>query len=363
MTVVEEMTVDRVNLGERSYPILVGEGVSTRLGEVVEELLPDVTRCVVVTSPSVGKLYGDAVRETLERISPVMILVPEGEDAKTWSQAERLLGALVSQGFDRRSLVVALGGGSVGDLAGFVASIYLRGVRVAQVPTTLLGQVDSGIGGKTSVNHPTGKNLIGAFHQPSLVVCDPLLLGSLPSRELRSGLGEVVKYGVVADEELFKIVEAQGERLVEADPSVLTDVIKRCVVIKSRYVERDERDSKGVRAALNYGHTVGHALETLSNHSVRHGEAVAMGMVAASRIAVELGLLNELDLDRQVKVLEGLGIETALPPINILEMLAVMRRDKKAEVGRIRFVLPTGIGTPPLLRAVTDPAIIEALEA
>jgi len=361
MTVVKEMTVDRIDLGERSYPILVGEGISSQLGEVVEELLPDVTKCVIITSPLIDQLYGGAIRETLSHISPVMILVPEGEEAKTWSQAEQLLGSLVSQGFDRRSLIVVLGGGSVGDLAGFVASIYLRGVRVAQVPTTLLGQVDSGIGGKTSVNHPMGKNLIGAFHQPSLVICDPAFLRSLPPRELRSGLGEVVKYGVVADEELFKIVETQGPRLVEADPSILTAAIKRCVAIKSRLVERDERDTRGVRAALNYGHTVGHAIETLSSHIIRHGEAVAMGMVAASRIAVGLGLLNEFDLQRQVKVLKSLDIETTPPTLNKHEMLTLMHRDKKAEAGRISFVLPTGIGTPPLIRAVAEPAIIEAL--
>jgi len=363
MTVVEEMTVDRVDLGERSYRILVGKGISMQLGEMVEELLPDVTRCAVVTSPSVDQLYGDAVLESLRCVSPVKILVPEAEEAKTWNQAGKLLGALVNQGFDRRSLVVALGGGSIGDLAGFVASIYLRGVRVAQMPTTLLAQVDSGIGGKTSVNHPQGKNLIGAFHQPSLVVCDPMFLLSLPSRELRSGLSEVVKYGVIADGELFKILETHGEGLVETDQSILTDVVKRCVAIKSRLVEQDERDSTGARAALNYGHTIGHAIETLSGHSVRHGEAVAVGMVAASRIAIELGLLSEFDLDRQVKVLEALGIEATLPSMDTFEVLAVMRRDKKAEAGQIRFVLPTGIGVPPHVRAVDDTVIIKSLEA
>jgi 3-dehydroquinate synthase len=208
-----------------------------------------------------------------------------------------------------------------------------------------------------------GKNLIGAFHQPSLVACDPALLRSLPLRELRSGLGEVVKYGVVADAELFKMVEAQGEKLLEVDPSAIATVVKRCAAIKAQYVERDERDSRGVRVALNYGHTLGHAVETLSGHSVRHGEAVAVGMVAASKIALRLCILPEDDLERQVKALEGLGIKTVAPPIDVYEMLAVMRRDKKAEEGRIRFVLPTGIGTTPILKAIPESAIIEALEA
>jgi 3-dehydroquinate synthase len=349
-----------VHLGERSYPILVGGGMLGRLGEAVGEYIPDVTGCVLVTSPSVDDLYGAQAEEALTPLHPTKVVVPEGEDAKTWDKAGELLGKLIEHGLDRRGVVVALGGGSVGDSAGFAASIYMRGVRAVQVPTTLLGQVDSGIGGKTAVNHPSGKNLIGSFHQPSLVACDTGLLTTLPKRELRSGLAEVAKYGVIADSKLFVGLEVEAERLLSGDVETLRWMVTRCAVAKARYVEADERDANGTRASLNYGHTLGHAVETLSGHEVRHGEGVAIGMVAASRVATRLNLLKREDLERQIRLLEVLGLPTE-SPYGIGEALPLMRRDKKAEGGSIRLVLPTGIGSTPIVKAVTEAELREAL--
>ncbi len=288
-----------VHLGGRTYPILVGGGLLGRLGEAISEHLPGVTGCVVVTSPSVDALYGGQAITALRALNPGKVIVPEGEEAKTWGATEELLSGLIEHGLDRRGVVVALGGGSVGDSAGFAASVYMRGIRVVQVPTTLLGQVDSGVGGKTAVNHPSGKNLIGSFHQPSLVACDTALLETLSPRELRSGLAEVAKYGVISDAILYKGLEVEADGLLSGDAERLRWMVGRCVASKARYVEADERDDAGIRAALNYGHTVGHAVETLSGHSIRHGEAVAIGMVAASRVAHGLGLLKRADLMRQ----------------------------------------------------------------
>lgn len=333
--------------------MLVGGGLLDRLGEAVGTYVGGAPGCVVVTSPSVDALYGERAAESLKELNPGKVMVPEGEEAKTWDAAGGLLGSLIGHGLDRRGVVVALGGGSVGDCAGFAASVYMRGVRLVQVPTTLLGQVDSGVGGKTAVNHPSGKNLVGTFHQPSLVACDTSLLSTLPRRELRSGLAEAMKYGVVSDQTIFEGLEARAERLLGGDGGSLSWAVGRCVASKARYVEADERDETGVRAALNYGHTVGHAVETLSRHTARHGEAVAAGMVAASRVAHSLGLLGKADLDRQIDLLERLGLPVEAP-YGVDELIPLMRRDKKAEAGSIRLVLPTGIGSTPLVRAVSE---------
>lgn len=354
------MRAATVHLGEGSYHVLAGGGLLGRLGEAIHEYIPDVTGCILVTSPSVDRLYGAQAMTALEALHPGKVIIPEGEEAKTWDAAGELLGALIKHGLDRRGVVVALGGGSVGDSAGFAASTYMRGVRVVQAPTTLLGQVDSGVGGKTAVNHAAGKNLIGSFHQPALVACDTGLLSTLPRRELRSGLAEVAKYGVISDATLYGGVEAEAEKLQSADADALRWVIARCVAAKARYVESDERDERGIRAALNYGHTVGHAVETLSGHTIRHGEAVAIGMVAASRVAVSLGLLRRADLERQIVLLESLGLHIEAP-YGVDEVIPLMRRDKKAEHGSIRLVLPTGIGSEPAVRVVSEAEIRGAL--
>ena len=353
-----------VELGERSYPIYIAPGILSQTGDLIRANLPSAGRCAVVTSGSIHRLHGGALMRSLEeaRVEAEPVLVPDGEEAKSWDTAGRLIGELLELGLDRRSVIIAFGGGAVGDLAGFVASIYLRGVSLVQVPTTLLAQVDSAVGGKAAVNHPRGKNLIGSFHQPSLVVADPSLLRTLPRRELLSGLAEVVKYGVIADAELFSLLEAKADEILGRDLRVLTEVVARCCAIKARLVEVDERDTRGLRAALNYGHTVGHALESLTHHGMRHGEAVAVGMAVAARLSERLGIMDADDVERQRRLLRRLGLRTALPRLAVAALLGAMRRDKKAEAGAIRFVLPTGIGKPPILRAVEDDVIILVLE-
>ena len=361
-TVAEPIVVD---LAERSYPVYVGPSLLRETGPLMMEHLAPAGKCAVVTSPPINEMYGETVSASLEAagLESSVCLVPDGEEAKTWSTAETLIGGLLDAGLDRSSVVVALGGGAVGDVAGFASSIFLRGVRFVQVPTTLLAQVDSSIGGKTAVNHPRGKNLIGSFYQPSLVVSDPELLSTLPRRELLSGLGEVVKHGVIADLPLFNFIECNAEGLVEAKPEALTHVVRRSVAMKREFVALDERDSKGARAVLNYGHTLGHALETLTNHDVRHGEAVALGMVYASRLAMRLALMSEGDAGRLRSLLEELRFDLEPPQVGRSGLLEAMRRDKKVEGGSIRFVLPTGIGTQPVLKAVPDDVISLELEA
>lgn len=354
----------RVELGERSYHIHVGSELISRTGELIKEDLSSADRCAVVTNDVVNRLHGSPLMASLGEagIDAELVLVPEGEEAKSWDVAENLLGNLVDLGLDRKSVVIAFGGGSVGDVAGFVASIYLRGVRVVQVPTTLLSQVDSSIGGKTAVNHPRGKNLVGAFHQPSAVIIDPHLLRTLPQRELISGLAEVLKHGVIADSEIFNILEKRADEVLRKEMDVLIDVISMCCAIKARFVELDERDTEGVRAALNYGHTVGHSLELVTHLEMSHGEAVAVGMNVAAQISNRLGLIEKLDVERQRRLLKRLGLETELPDVDSSELLKAMYRDKKVEMNTIRFVLPTGIGSPPILRAVPDNLISQVLE-
>jgi 3-dehydroquinate synthase len=358
-----ECAAAEVSLGDRGYKIYVGAGLSGRLGEVVSASKPDATGCVVVTSQPIERLYGEAVAASLEGLIPRTILVPDGEEAKHWDNAGTLLGGFLDSGLDRNGVVVALGGGAVGDLAGFAASIYMRGVAVVQVPTTLLAMVDSSIGGKTAVNHVKGKNMIGSFHQPIAVVADPLLLRSLPVREVRSGLGEVVKHGVIADEALFRYVEENTGRLLGLDLESMSHVVGRNASIKAGYVEKDERDAKGVRAVLNYGHTLGHAAERLASPALRHGEAVSIGMVYAADLSISLGLMDPGDAQTQRRVLEAIGLPTKLPSLEVDELIRYMKRDKKTEGGMIRMVLPIGIGSPPILRTVEEPMLVEALGA
>ncbi|MBN2334758.1 3-dehydroquinate synthase [Candidatus Bathyarchaeota archaeon] len=358
---IEEYRATEVRLGERGYPVLVGAGLLEMLGDVLAEALPGATGCAVMTSRHIDRLYGETAMTSLERLNPLKLTVEDGEGAKTWENAGLLIGEFLKKGLDRKGVVVALGGGSVGDLAGFTASIYLRGVPVVQVPTTLLAMVDSGIGGKTAVNHSMGKNLIGSFHQPSVVVADPRLLLSLPIREVKSGLAEVVKHGVIADAELLSYVEDNMAELLGLDVDCLSHVIERCAAIKAAYVEADERDSKGVRAALNYGHTLGHAVERLTG--LRHGEAVSIGMEYAAAIAVKQGLMKSREAEAQSNLLKGTGLPVKMPEIGNDELLRVMHRDKKAEDGSVMMVLPTGLGTKPLLRRVDERTLVESLEA
>jgi len=333
-----------VSLGSRSYRILIGHGLLRALGDHCAEL-PLTRRAVIVTNPAVNRLYGRAVSASLRRAGchTSVVEVPGGERAKSLSQTARLYRAFLRHRMDRRSAVVALGGGVIGDLAGYAAATYLRGLPLIHVPTTLLAQVDSSVGGKVAVNLPEGKNLIGAFHQPSLVVADIGTLRSLPSRELRAGLAEVVKYGMIADPELFTYIEANLDAILRAEEEPLAFLVARSCTIKAKVVEQDERE-EGMRAILNFGHTVGHALEAASRYRrLLHGEAISIGMVVATRLSVMRGLCGGDDLHRLRSLLVRMGLPTSTDHSD-KTLINTIGYDKKVKNNIIYFVLTKGIG-------------------
>jgi 3-dehydroquinate synthase len=346
MPVVSEETV-RVDLGPRSYDVVVGLDVLDEVGARLADL-GFAGRCGVVTSDRVAPLYRGRVERALALagFDPTVVEVPDGEAHKTLTTLATVLDAFLRAGAERRMPIVALGGGVVGDLAGFAAATLLRGVPVVQVPTTLLAQVDAAIGGKTAVDHGVGKNLVGAFHQPRLVLADVGVLATLPRRELRAGLAEVVKYGVIGDTELFARIEADPAAVLTTDPAVLVPIVAACARHKAAVVAADEREERGERAVLNFGHTVGHAVETVTGYGrFLHGEAVAIGMVAAARVSRSLGLCDAATVDRIRQVLERLELPVELPPeLPRAALAAAIGADKKAAAGEIRFVAVEQVG-------------------
>ncbi len=351
---VEEITLA---LGPRSYAIVVGAGVLEQVGPRLQRL-GFQGRAVVVTSPHVGDLHAAPVVASLRAagFDPVTLTIPDGEQEKTLSRLSALYDQLLEAGVDRRTPVVALGGGVIGDVVGFAAATTLRGLPLVQVPTTLLAQVDAGIGGKTGVDHARGKNLIGAFYQPRLVVADVAVLATLPARELRAGLAEVVKYGIIGDAGLFAELEARLEELKQLRAEVAVPIVAACARQKGAVVAADEREEAGGRAILNFGHTIGHALETLTGYQTYlHGEAVAIGMVAAARVSRRLGLCSEAVVDRLVALLKRAELPTELPAGTVgPRLVQAMRMDKKSVTGRIRFVAVTEIGRTKLVELSAD---------
>jgi len=351
-----------VGLGERSYPIWIGHGHLARLGEALDAV--DFPRRVgIVTNPAVGALYGDAVSSALQgggrQVS--VIQVPDGEQYKTLATLEQLYDTLIDWRFDRYCGLLALGGGVIGDLTGFAAATFLRGIPFVQVPTTLLAQVDSSVGGKTGVNHPQGKNLIGAFYQPRHVHIDVGVLASLPPREYAAGLAEVVKYGVIRDADFFAWLERERSALAARDPGALVTAVMKSCQIKADVVESDENE-QGLRAILNFGHTFGHAVETLAGYGVvRHGEAVSIGMVMAARTAVRLGLATPADVERIRDLLQAFALPVEAPDFTAGEYLAVMRLDKKVRDGAIRLVINHGIGAADLHRVEAPETLLQEL--
>ena len=320
-------------------------------------------RCAVITSDIVGPLYGEQVVAALRDggWEAESIEVPDGESSKSLEVAASLYDRLVEMGVDSGGAVFALGGGVVGDLAGFVAATYRRGIRLAQLPTTLLGQVDASIGGKVAVNHPRGKNLIGAFHQPAGVVIDTATLESLPEREVRSGLAEIIKHAAIADAALFEFLEAELAAFVRLDELTVRYVLARNCQIKAQVVEEDPYD-KGARACLNYGHTIGHAIERAAGEwDLRHGEAVAIGIVAEARLALELGVCEEATVERQVALVEAAGLPTSAPRIDIERALRGLEQDKKIAAGRLRLPVVPDIGTVRVLSDVAPELLHNAL--
>ncbi|MBU4128906.1 3-dehydroquinate synthase [bacterium] len=340
---MEEIKVD---LGERSYKILVDSGNLKDIGKTLKDYHLG-KKATIITNPIVGDLYQDVVKDSLrkEGFEVAIARVPDGEEYKSLEWAAKLYDELLEHKRDRYSFILALGGGVIGDLAGFVASTYMRGIPFIQVPTSLLAQVDASIGGKVAVNHPLGKNLIGSFYQPRLVYTDLAVLKTLAHRELIAALAEVIKYGIIKNREFFDYLETNIDRVKTLNPNVLKKMVAVCTRIKSELVSLDEREEKGIRSIINYGHTIGHALEVLSEYKVyRHGEAVSIGMVAAARIARRMGILNEEGERRQIELLEKAGLPTGIKGIVPSKIIKALARDKKVKEGKIRFILATEIG-------------------
>jgi len=339
-------TVD-VPLGNRSYKIEVGRELLPKLGSYCKKLGLG-QRCAVISDSNVAKRYGAAAAESLARagFESVAVTIPAGEKAKSLRFVAGCYDELAAHRLERKSFVVALGGGVVGDLAGFVAATYLRGVPFVQIPTTLLAQVDSSVGGKVGVNLPAGKNLVGSFYQPRVVLCDLSTLDSLPEREFRAGLAEVIKYGIIYDAALFRMLEKDLEKLLRREPKTLASVVARCCEIKADVVGQDETES-GLRAILNFGHTIGHGLEAISRYGkYLHGEAISIGQVAAARLSSKLLGLPQNDAER-IKALfvrAGLPVSVRLTATQRVALFDAMRLDKKVSAGEIKFVLAREIG-------------------
>ncbi|MDE3119092.1 MAG: 3-dehydroquinate synthase [Nitrospirota bacterium] len=349
----------KVSLAERSYDIVIKTGLLQEVGGRIRGLGYS-GNVAVVTNPVVGRLYGKTLLRSLRAAgyNATVIEVPDGERAKTLRWAAAILDELAKNRFERSSLVVALGGGVVGDLAGFAAALYVRGIPFVQVPTTLVAQVDSSVGGKTGVNHALGKNLIGAFHQPRLVLIDPATLATLPKREWVAGLAEVIKYGMIEDAELFGYLERHMPSLLAMEPSQVAHVVARSCQIKASVVMEDERESDR-RRILNYGHTVGHALESLGGYrKLIHGEAVAIGMVQEAGLARHLGLCLPDVVSRQRSLVRAAGLPDALPVTRFAELWNAMQHDKKMAKGRLHCVLPVQVGRV-VIAPIDRPAVKE----
>jgi len=347
-----------VQLGERSYSIQVGSGVLAAPASYAQ--LPRGSGAVIVTNETVGALYAKRLADAVKHVYPRLeiVAVPDGEAFKTWQTLQEILDGLVDAQADRTTTVIALGGGVIGDLAGFAAACYMRGIGYVQVPTTLLAQVDSSVGGKTGINHSAGKNLIGAFHQPLAVVADVDVLDTLPQRELVAGLAEVIKYGAVADDAFLTWIEANLAALLARDKAALVQAVTRSCHIKAAVVAADEREA-GRRAILNFGHTFAHAIETGTGHGTwLHGEAVGCGMAMAADLSVRLGLLQPSHAARITAVVGAAGLPLRAPELGPKTYLDLMRLDKKATAGSLRFVVLEAPGRA-ALRTV-DPALVEA---
>jgi len=358
-----DTTTVHVALSERSYDIDIGHGLLPDAGRFVVEHT-GCSHAIVITDSNVEPLHGLRAVESLEQagIRVDIATVPAGESTKSASHVDQLWRLMLEFGADRKSIVVAVGGGVVGDLAGFIAATYGRGIRFVQIPTTLLAQVDSSVGGKVGINLPGAKNMVGAFWQPNAVLIDTDVLGTLPLREYRSGLAEVVKYGVILDAEFFEYLEANIDGLNHRDASVMRHIVTRSCELKAQIVSADEREETGLRAVLNYGHTFCHALEAETGYGTYlHGEAVAIGMLCASRLAEALGRIEADTTRRQRELLEALGLPLAVPDVSHDELIRAMQKDKKTQHGKLRFVLPSRLGHVELVSDVPADLVRAAL--
>lgn len=344
----------RVELGERSYNIIIDSHILDGIGEELKgfEFSPPIA---IISNPTVYGLYGERVHVSIKNagFDTITVIIPDGEEYKDLLWAQHIYGELLKHGLDRASTLIALGGGVIGDITGFVASTYMRGIAFIQVPTTLLAQVDSSVGGKTGVNHRLGKNMIGTFYQPKLVWIDVDTLKTLPRRELLAGLAEVIKYGVIWDKGLFKFLDDNKDRVLNLDRDALTHIIKRSCEIKAEVVSKDEKEM-GLRAILNYGHTIGHAIETATGYTrYLHGEAVAIGMHLEARLSLMLNFIDENQAARIKTLIDSYGLPSEMPvDININSILSSMQLDKKAVAGELKFILPEKIGVAKIYKGI-----------
>jgi 3-dehydroquinate synthase len=354
------MKTIRVNLGQNSYNICIDSGILSQTGLILRELgLND--KAVIITNPTVEKLHSASLKQSLasKGFRTTTLFVPDGEEYKSLESAGKLYHQLTESGAERTTPLLALGGGVIGDLAGFVAATYMRGVPLVQLPTTLLAQVDSSIGGKVAVNHGQLKNNIGAFHQPKTVISDTATLKTLPDTEMANGISEVIKYAVIKDKEFFTYLEKNLDLIKSLDDNALETIIAKSVQIKAEVVENDEKDM-GLRNTLNFGHTIGHAIETVSDFEIAHGQAVAIGMIATVKIAAKLGIIDPKIIIRLEKLLKRAGLMTRLPRLEVKQIMQAMQYDKKVQSGKIRFILPRAIGEVFITNDV-NPALVEKI--
>ena len=338
---MQTLTVD---LGDRSYPIHIDAGLLGQADLIVPHLAQK--RAVVVTNTTIAPLYLDRLTSTLAAagVAATSVVLPDGEAYKNWETLNLIFDALLTQRAERKTTLIALGGGVIGDMTGFAAACYQRGMPFIQIPTTLLSQVDSSVGGKTGINHPLGKNMIGAFYQPKVVLADAETLKTLPPRELSAGLAEVIKYGLIWDADFLAWLEANMDKLRALDPAAITHAIYRSCEIKAQVVGQDEREG-GIRAILNLGHTFGHAIETgMGYGNWLHGEAVAAGMVLATQVSQRLGWISEADVERTRALIRAAGLPDVAPDLGVEKWLDYMGHDKKVEGGKLRFVLLKKLG-------------------
>ena len=354
------MVIVNINLGEdRSYPVYVGVDLA-KLGKIAKSY-PLGKQILVVSDDYVYHLYGDKVKSSLKEngFEVNTVCVPKGETSKSLFQVEKLYTRCAEFKLDRSATILGLGGGVIGDLAGFVASTYLRGINFVSLPTTLLAQVDASIGGKVGVDLPAGKNLVGSFYQPKFVYLDLETLKTLQSRQIREGLAEVVKYGVIKDDELFSYLEKNVAKLRNLNKKIAQFIIEKSVKIKAKVVEEDEREEKGKRQILNFGHTIGHAIETATEYKkYTHGEAVSLGMIAAARISEKLGFITQDLVKRLRELLKAVGLPVEMEGVNEYKLWDVLYRDKKVRAGKLVFVLPRDIGNV-FLTSEVPPGVIK----
>lgn len=365
--IMEQLGLDsqhvRVDLGERSYDIVIGSKLVKKIGLRIKEFRP--SKVAIISNKTIFPLFRDSILMSLREhhIDPEILLIPDGEEYKDLLWTYHLHGELLKAKFDRSSLLIALGGGVIGDITGFIASTYMRGIKFIQVPTTLLSQVDSSVGGKTGVNHPLGKNMIGTFYQPSLVMIDIDTMKTLPNKEFLSGMAEVIKYGIIADRAFFDYLKNNKDDILSFGDSIIK-VIKRSCEIKADVVSKDEQES-GLRAILNFGHTIGHAIETVTGYKkYLHGEAIAIGMCAASELAVKSDIFSEKETSEIRQLIQSYNLPSVIPDnLNASEILNAMEVDKKVTAGKIKFILPESIGKVRIEDDVDRQLIIDVIKS